>query len=119
MNALKPTSVGVLRHYVVRESERRTLRAVAAEIGMSHSGLFSFLQGGEPRPATLKKLQQWYMRHRADIESAHAASAKVALDVLLEGVAEDRQQGVRAQILSAVRAAYEQSGLPIPEWMQD
>lgn len=44
--------------------EQSSLRAVAAEIGMSNSGLYSFLQGGEPYSAVRKKLVAWFTRMR-------------------------------------------------------
>lgn len=44
--------------------EATSLRAVANDIGMSNSGLYSFLQGGEPYSAVRRKLVAWFMRMR-------------------------------------------------------
>lgn len=41
-----------------------TLRDVAKEIGMSYSGLHSFLQGGQPYARTRELLIAWYGRSR-------------------------------------------------------
>jgi hypothetical protein len=44
--------------------EQTSLRAVAGEIGMSNSGLHSFLKGGEPYSPVRKKLVAWFVRAR-------------------------------------------------------
>lgn len=46
------------------EVERRSLRAVAEEIGMSPSGLHILLKGSRPHAATRRKLLEWYSEVR-------------------------------------------------------
>lgn len=54
--------VGAIRQFARGRVEETSLRAVAAEIGMSYSGLRSFLEGREPYTATRGKLLAWYAR---------------------------------------------------------
>jgi hypothetical protein len=51
-----------IREFARECVEKMTLRDVAAAIGMSHSGLFSFLQGGTPYSRTRRQLAAWYVR---------------------------------------------------------
>lgn len=53
-----------VREFAQQRVEATSLRAVAAEIGMSNSGLHSFLRGGEPYNHVRKKLIAWFMRLR-------------------------------------------------------
>ena len=44
--------------------DQTSLRAIADEIGVSKSGLYSFLQGREPYAKTRIKLSAWFMRQK-------------------------------------------------------
>jgi transcriptional regulator with XRE-family HTH domain len=60
VSAERAVPVTVLRDAVRLRVEGSTLRAVAAEVGLSFSGLRSFLAGTKPHPRTLEKLQAWF-----------------------------------------------------------
>jgi hypothetical protein len=62
--------VVVLRDAVRLRVEGSTLRAVAAEVGLSFSGLRSFLAGTKPHPRTLEKLHAWFERLSEDDQVA-------------------------------------------------
>jgi hypothetical protein len=53
-----------VREFAQKRVEMTSLREVAADVGMSFSGLFSFLQGGEPYSRNRQKLVDWYIRTR-------------------------------------------------------
>jgi hypothetical protein len=106
----------VLRATVQAAAEPRTLRKVAAEIGMSIGGLHPFLKGGQPRPATLKKLSAWYLRHAATTGEADAELAAAAVDVLLVGIPDAEREEARARVLESVRESYMKAGVPPPPW---
>jgi hypothetical protein len=53
-----------IRELVRTRVEETSLREVALDIGMSFSGLHSFLRGGEPYQRTREKLTAWYARSR-------------------------------------------------------
>lgn len=61
--------IGQVREFAQKRVELTSLREVAADVGMSYSGLFSFLQGGDPYSRNRQKLVDWYIRNR------HAARA--------------------------------------------
>lgn len=73
--------LGSLRESVRQAVAVSSLRTVADDIGMSFSGLRSFLGGRRPQRGTLEKLSRWFMRERggreqretlADVEAAAA-----------------------------------------------
>ena len=53
-----------LREAVAGRVAETSIRAVAEEIGMSHSGLHVFLKGSDPHPTTREKLVTWYVESR-------------------------------------------------------
>jgi hypothetical protein len=57
-------SVAAIRELARKRVSVTSLRAVAEEIGVSFSGLRSFLQGREPYPQTVKKLVAWFVLAR-------------------------------------------------------
>lgn len=75
-----PLTTAVLRDAVRKRVEETTLRVVADEVGMSFSGLRSFLEGTNPQPRTVEMLVQWYYARskrstaapREDVETAIA-----------------------------------------------
>ena len=64
MPELKST-VGTIRAYAQKRVDQSSLRDVADEVGMSFSGLRSFLSGTSPHPRTVKRLVGWYAVSRA------------------------------------------------------
>lgn len=48
-----------LRPHVRSEVEKRSLRAVAGDIGVTHPTISSFLDGQVPAERTLEKIEQW------------------------------------------------------------
>ena len=69
---------------------------------MTPSGLQKVLDGGDPYPKTLQKLQAWYRRHQAgDFRTA----LDVALEVLLRELPPSRRARAREQIGSILRGA--------------
>jgi hypothetical protein len=63
-----------VRDLVRRQLETRSLREIADEIGLSKSGLDSFLRGRNPYSRNRVKLAAWMMRQR------HPTSASVGRD---------------------------------------
>jgi hypothetical protein len=49
-----------LRDAVRKRVEETTLRVVADEVGMTYSGVRSFINGTEPQRGTVDKLVRWY-----------------------------------------------------------
>ncbi len=64
MPALKRFGVPNFRELAKLRVSQSSLRAVADDIGMSFSGLRSFLDGTAPHEDTVQKLTAWYLRVR-------------------------------------------------------
>jgi AcrR family transcriptional regulator len=47
------------------EVDKTSIRAVAAELGMSPSGLHILLGGSKPHPRTREKLVEWFVQRRS------------------------------------------------------
>lgn len=77
MSAKAGFGVATLRAAAQRRADDTSLRATAAEIGMSYTGLRGFLRGGKPHPETLRRLVVWYARRRG----GHAGGAVPVKDV--------------------------------------
>lgn len=58
-------SIGLVREAAAARVEASSLRDVADEVGMSFSGLRSFLAGGSPHAKTRAQLVRWYYARAA------------------------------------------------------
>ena len=108
---------------VLREAARRyaatvTLRSAANEIGLSLSGLHSFLLGTAPRPSTIRKLVRWYLSSaEARIGEDSNASARIAIGVLLGDIPESKRAAAEATLIQSLREWCVAAGVPLPAWL--
>lgn len=58
----RPAGVAHLRQLVRERVDETSIRAVAAQIGMSASGLHVFLNGSRPHPSTVQLVTRWASR---------------------------------------------------------
>jgi hypothetical protein len=89
----------VLRAAVRQRVSETSIRAVAAELGMSHSGLHVFLGGTKPHPSTRAKLVSWYVEQRrrslkSDVEVSDG-DVDAAIRLLLQYVRQDGRPAAR------------------------
>lgn len=114
-----PMQLAAIRSAVMLAVERRTLRGVAAELGVTHPAVLNFIEGAEPRPATLRKLQAWYVQHGAGLSDVSGEAIDAALALLVSGVPEPQRVSARERLLTALRDAYAAAGAVIPpEWKE-
>ena len=95
------TSLGELREAVRRSAEGHSLRQTATEIGMSWSGLRTFLNGTTPHPATVKKISDWYLRQSVETRE-NTLAIEMALNVLAEGVNPSQRRALKRALLDTV-----------------
>lgn len=69
----------LLRKAAADRVEETNLRETADEIGMSFSGLASFLRGGSPQKKTLTKLVAWYYQRTAHANAPSLDDLDVAI----------------------------------------
>jgi hypothetical protein len=95
--------------------ERKTLRAVALQVGMSPTGLQQFVAGASPYGKTREKVRAWFYRE-AGMNSIVTEEAAQLLRRLV-GTIPEPDHGVR-RILDTVEAAYREAGMYSPEWVR-
>jgi hypothetical protein len=95
-------AINGVRELARERVEQSSLRAVADEIGMSNSGLYSFLQGGDPYSPVRKKLVAWFMRARypdaKPIPPAEVDAAAALLAAYIRQIAPARRERRLMQI---------------------
>lgn len=108
-------SLEELREAVRRSAGGNSLRQTAAEIGMSWSGLRTFLNGTAPHPATVKKISDWYLRQSVETRE-NALGVEMALNVLAERVAPSQRRALKRALLDTVAefADRKQKATPLP-----
>lgn len=106
-----------LRLAVRRRIAESSFRAVASEVGMSPSGLHSFLGGTSPHYSTLRKVTSWYVREaqRAP-EERKVETLRAALGLLVGHLPEPIRGGAIEDILEVLQQAAERSGTSVPTW---
>ena len=82
-------SIAVVRDAVAKQVGETSLREVADEVGMSFSGLRSFLDGGSPHLGTRTKLVRWYYARSARSARVPREERETAIAMLLSYVRDD------------------------------
>jgi hypothetical protein len=81
------------RELVAARVRLYSLRDVAAEVGMSHSGLHRFLQGASPQAGTRGKLEAWcHQQRHGPSRVADRMAAGLVVRTLLEQVPASRRR---------------------------
>jgi hypothetical protein len=112
--------VNVLREAVRAYVAEVTLRPAAKEIGMSSSGLHTFLQGTSPHSVTVRKLTTWYLRRVAEgVVSPTTELLSAALGLLLQPFPSSRQAAIRKELLDVLQRRCEEAGVPKPLWLSE
>lgn len=94
--------------------QRASLRRVAAQVGMSPTGLQQFVDGAKPYGKTREKVRAWFYRATGSSNLA-ADDAAGALRRLVCTLPEP-DRGVH-RMLDSVEAAYVEAGMYAPEWV--
>ena len=94
-------SLEELREAVRRSAGGSSLRQTATEIGMSWSGLRTFLNGTVPHPATVKKISDWYLRQSVETRE-NTLAMEMALNVLAERVDPSQRRALKRALLDTV-----------------
>lgn len=95
--------------------ERTSLRGVAAQVGMSPTGLQEFVDGSSPYGKTRAKVRTWFYRETG-LNNLTADDAAGVLRRLVCTLPEP-DRGVR-RLLDSVEAAYIEEGMYAPEWVK-
>lgn len=106
--------VANVRAAVKRRVVETSLRETASEVGMSFSGLRSFLDGRTPQPRTRKKLVAWYVQSRERTASrALRHDVNAAIELLAGVVNSTRDPGAqRVRLKDIVSRLHAAAGVP-------
>jgi hypothetical protein len=116
--------VATLREAVREAVARASLRAVADDVGMSSSGLHSFLNGGQPYTRTIRLLTAWFVRRHgpgvvatSDEPERLSGAADAAIALLVAHLPPAARAGAGRQLVAAVRALTDEARAPRPAWL--
>jgi hypothetical protein len=94
---------------------RSSLRAVAAAVGMSPTGLSQFIEGTQPYGKTLERVRRWFRQHAGlDLERPEQIAAELRRIV---ATLPNPDHGV-AELLDAVERSYRSAGITPPGWVE-
>ena len=105
--------VAEVRKFAQKRVDESSLREVADEIGMSFSGLHSFLAGGEPYKPVREKLFAWFTRieQSASTRPIRPGEIDVAIATLVTHVRMGSDARSRERRLEALIDRLRQEGL--------
>jgi hypothetical protein len=119
---LLPSAEGIpidqLRRALRQRIAETSFRVAAREVGMSASGLHTFLAGTSPHYSTVRKVTAWYVReaHRAPdalgLDALHAA-----IGLLVQHLPDRTRAEVAREIIGVIRSASARADTPVPEWV--
>lgn len=109
--------VDVLREAAQRRVDDTSLRIAAGEIGVSYSGLRTFLKGTEPYAPTLAKLRAWYAQ-TVEGQAMTPERARAMLAALVEGLPPERREEAARELVTRLVESYRKSGADVPDWLR-
>jgi hypothetical protein len=119
MPAKRRLDIEAIRALATARVEETSLRAVADEIGMSNSGLYSFLQGGKPYSPVRKKLVSWFMRGRfADSRPIPPAEIDAAASLLAAYIRQTAPSGRGRRFMKISEQIASEGDIPITDGQQ-
>lgn len=117
----RSVSIDRLRSTVARHVEMSSLRQVAREIGMSPSGLLSFVRSAgrrAPHARTYQMLVSWFVRTTlVDAPGASTDAAQAGVEILVQYLPPTRRADAVREILTII-TAHADGGRP-PTWLRE
>lgn len=112
--------VRVFREAVARKVEATSLRYVAAEIGISRSALYTFIQNekAEPYSKNYQKFLAWYVRDRREAQGIDADSAAASLELLTLHFPPRRRRRIQQDLLELLEQRRGDE-MPAPQWLNE
>ena len=117
----RPESVPLeqLRRALQQRIAETSFRIAAREVGMSPSGLHTFLGGTSPHYSTVRKITAWYVREAyRGPDAASMEALQAALGLLTQHLPDSARPDAERSILNVVRASSLASRTPLPEWVE-
>ena len=111
--------IELLREALRRRVEQTSVRNVAAEVSMSHGGLFNIINGEVvPRGRTLAKLRNWYVEQSARGSLGLTVdAARFLVDQMLGGVPGYLRPAAGVELMNRLDDVYRSLDVPTPAWV--
>lgn len=118
----QPAAITVeeLRAWYAERCAMSTLRAVAKDVGLSHTTLHALVSGrtGTLQPRIHRKLLRYFLEHRDDPDSLRVEDAKDAFRTAASFFPEPARARVVLGLLDAAEAEYLAAGQDVPGWLR-
>lgn len=117
----RDTEIEVLREALRRRVEQTSVRQAAAEVKMSHGGVYNFISGSvAPYGKTLAKLRAWYVEQSARAGGGVTVeTARFIVDQLLGTIPRYLRPEAGVALLDSVESVYGRFGVPVPPWLNE
>ncbi len=112
--------VDQLRDAVAVRVRATSLRGTAREVGMTAPGITSFIEGTRPHPATLRKVEAWYVRMIAESGAGtRTEDAAAAIFLLARDLPERRQRTAKLETVELYERLYDAAQGRRPTWLRE
>jgi hypothetical protein len=107
-----------LRSEARAHADAVALTQAAKDIGMTTSGLHSFLGGTNPQAGTIRKLTAWYLRRALeDPDHVTVETVSAALSVLVTPFPPHLQAEARSALIELLQRQMAKARIPEPSWL--
>ena len=117
----RDAEIEFLREALRRRVEQTSVRHVAAEVQMSHGGVYNLVTGrAAPYGKTLAKLRSWYLREWARGGGALTlAAARYLMEEMLGTIPRRLRPRAGLELMDTLRDLYGRHGAPSPPWLEE
>jgi AcrR family transcriptional regulator len=115
----RDAEIDMLREALRRRVEKTSVRQVAAEVKMSHGGVYNLISGdAAPYGKTLTKLRAWYLDQTARGEGTlNVEAGRYLVEQLLATVPSSLRAAAGAEMLDKLEVLFERFEVPLPAWV--
>jgi hypothetical protein len=101
------------------EKDDASLYTLERDIGRSPAGLLKFLNGAAPRPATRKKLLDWYLTQPPVEGEPERVMAELLVSRMLPGLPDDDRARLLRALATRAGDAYRRRDTTPPRWITE
>jgi hypothetical protein len=120
---MEPHTQASLEHIrlaLQRAAERRSMRRVADEVGISLGGIHKVIHGATPRAGNYRRLLRWYLAQEHEPDQPTADEVRDIAWLLLGDLRDEALTGAFLRVIAAnVELAYTARGLAPPGWVAE
>ena len=116
----RTTEIEFLREALRRRVDQTSIRQVAAEVKMSHGGVYNLVSGSvAPYGKTLVKLRAWYLaRWSAGGEAVSTEAARYLVQQLLAAIPGVYRAEAGVDMMNSLETLFRRHHTPPPPWVK-